>query len=97
MAARKQLWHDGATREKIQASQLINRLSDHVFGKIDLSPTQVRSAEILLRKVMPDLALVDHTGEVEHHFVARIPEPSASPIDWKNQHGPKLINGKANI
>lgn len=57
MAARvKKLRHDENTRGKIQASQLINRLSDHVLGTVDLKPTQVQAALGLLRKVMPDLS-----------------------------------------
>lgn len=55
MAARKKIRHDENTRLKIQAAQLINRLSDHAQGKVDLSSTQVRSIEILLRKILPDL------------------------------------------
>lgn len=52
------------TRKKVQTSQLINRLQDHVVGKVDMSPTQVRAAEILLRKSLPDLSAVEHSGEV---------------------------------
>jgi hypothetical protein len=56
MAARtKKIRHDENTRLKIQAASLINRLSDHAIGKVDLSSTQVRSIEILLRKILPDL------------------------------------------
>ena len=50
--------HDARTRAKIQTSQLINRLTDHAFGKIDLQPTQIKSIEILLRKTMPDLSQI---------------------------------------
>lgn len=63
MAARKQLWHPADVRKKIQASQLINRLHDHAFGKIDLTPAQVRSIEVLLKKAIPDLSSVELTGD----------------------------------
>lgn len=49
-----------AWREKIQASMLVNRLTDHVNGKIDLTATQVNAANILLKKVAPDLQSVAH-------------------------------------
>jgi hypothetical protein len=56
MAARvRKIRHDENTRAKIQTSQLINRLQDHVFGAVDLSPTQVQAAMGLLRKTLPDL------------------------------------------
>ena len=44
---------------------LLNRLRNHVLGRIEMSTTQVRAAEILLRKSMPDLAGVEHSGEVK--------------------------------
>lgn len=64
MAARKQLWHPDAVREKIQASQLVNRLTAHVNGTVELTATQVTAALGLLRKCVPDLAAVQHSGEV---------------------------------
>lgn len=48
-------------RLKIQTTLIINRLQDHVQGKVKMSPTQVRAADILLRKVIPDLAQIDMT------------------------------------
>lgn len=66
MAARtKRPLHNDETRQKIQTSQLINRLSANAMGKLpsEMSPSQVKSAEILLRKALPDLASVEMTGE----------------------------------
>jgi hypothetical protein len=48
MARRKQLWHDQATREKIQSAMLINRLRDHVRGKVEMTATLVTAALGLL-------------------------------------------------
>ena len=57
MAARiKKIRHDENTRLKIQAAQLISRLTAHAEGTVELSSTQVRSIEILLRKILPDLS-----------------------------------------
>jgi hypothetical protein len=63
MAARKQLWHPEAVREKIQASQLINRLTKHALsdGPI-MDASQVTAATKLLNKVLPDLASTTLTG-----------------------------------
>ena len=63
MAARLNRMHSEAVRAKIQASQLINRLTDHALGKISLEPTQVRAIEILLKKSVPDLSSIEMTGE----------------------------------
>lgn len=57
MAARtRKIRHDENTRLKIKAAALINLLTDHAMGKIELSPTRVRSIEVLLRKILPDLS-----------------------------------------
>ena len=62
MAARTtKIRHDENTRLKIQATQLVNRLQDHALGKVDMTPTQGRSAEVLLRKILPDLSSTDIT------------------------------------
>ena len=66
MAARKtKIRHDEETRKKIQASQLINRLTKHALAKTPImDPTQVRAAEILLKKTLPDLTSVEWNGEI---------------------------------
>jgi len=62
MAARKyKVNHPKRTREKISTSQLVNRLQDHVFGKVKMTATQVRAAEIVLKKSLPDLSAVATT------------------------------------
>lgn len=68
MAARKNKgtkdnpWPD-SVRSKIQSSMLLNRLEKHVVGKVEMSPTQVRAAEVLLKKSLPDLQPVDESGD----------------------------------
>ena len=54
--------HQEDVRAKIQTSQLVNRLTDHVFGRVELSASQVTAAMGLIKKVLPDLAAVQHTG-----------------------------------
>jgi hypothetical protein len=64
MATRKQLWHPDEVRQKIQASQLINRLTANALSDAEIMTAgQVRSAEILLKKAIPDLASVQVGGE----------------------------------
>lgn len=63
--------HQDDVRSKIQASQLINRLTDHALGSVDLSPTQVSAIKILLGKTLPDLSTVELKGDadnpISHH------------------------------
>jgi len=51
-------------RAKIKASMLLNRLRDHALGKVEMTPTQVRAAEILLKKSLPDLQSIEHSGGI---------------------------------
>lgn len=63
MAARtRKLELDQKWREKIRTSMLINRLTSHVVGRIEMSPTQVRAAEVLLKKNLPDLSATELSG-----------------------------------
>lgn len=71
MAARtRKVAHDDRTRNKIRTSQLLNRLHDHVFGKaakpVDVSQTQMKAIEILLRKSLPDLSAVTLSGDKDN-------------------------------
>jgi hypothetical protein len=73
MAKRKMLFHPDHVREKIRASQLINRLQAHFFGEIELTAAQIRTAEILLRKCLPDLAATDISAQSTHRYMVEVP------------------------
>jgi hypothetical protein len=75
MAARLNPRNQQSVREKIRASQLVNRLQNHVDGKIKLDSTQVTAALGLLRKCVPDLSQVDSTvqGDVSLGIAVVVP------------------------
>ena len=62
MAARLNQRHSDMVRDKIRASQLVNRLEDHVLGEVEMSSTQVSAALGLLKKCVPDLSAEQITG-----------------------------------
>ncbi len=64
MAARLNARHQDFVRDKIKTSQLINRLQDQADGTVELSPMQMKAIEILLKKSLPDLSAVEHSGNV---------------------------------
>lgn len=66
MATRKTLWTPEVVRRRIRATQLMRRLAKHALGKVEMTQTQVKAAEILLRKVVPDIKSVEHSGTVNH-------------------------------
>lgn len=66
MAARIRKHHQDEVRARIQTSQLVNRLTDHALGEVELSATQIRAIEILLKKSIPDLSSIEVSGDEEN-------------------------------
>ena len=85
---RKMLFHPDWVREKIRASQLINRLQKCAFGEISLTRTQLRAIEILLRKSVPDLAAAEMKSEQTHRYVVQLP-PVLDKAAWPEKYGAK--------
>lgn len=50
-------------RVKIQNSNILNALIEHVEGTREMSATQVTAGLGLLRKALPDLSTVTHQGD----------------------------------
>lgn len=66
MAVRKRLRHDQRTRDQIQTTQLLKRLISHVHGECEMTATQVRAAEIVLKKSLPDLQATQISGDADN-------------------------------
>lgn len=62
MAARINRKHSEDIRKKIQASVIIDRFHKHFMGKLDMTPTQIKTGEALLDRSVPKLAQIQHTG-----------------------------------
>ena len=54
--------HGRTWKEKISATTIMNRLVKCVEGTVEMTPSQVRAADIILRKIVPDLARNEVTG-----------------------------------
>ncbi len=70
MAARINRRHQQMVRDKVRASQLVNRLENHVLPDdegqtVDMTPTQLSAALGLLKKCVPDLKQSDDTLTVD--------------------------------
>lgn len=59
------MWTPDRVRERIRVTKLIQVLELHAFGKVKMDPSRVRAAEIVLRKALPDLTAVEHSGFIE--------------------------------
>jgi hypothetical protein len=62
-------------RVKIQNSNILNALVEHVEGAREMSATQVSAGIALLKKVLPDLSAVAHSGDED--------SPVRMVISWK--------------
>lgn len=64
--------HDDRTKERIRASQLLNRLNDFVNGKCELSPAQVQAAKIVIGKIIPDMKAVEISGDPDRPIKSQV-------------------------
>ena len=56
--------HKARSIEKIKSGKLLERLIKHAMGTVDMTSTQIRAAEICLKKVMPDLKSMELSGRI---------------------------------
>ena len=59
-------------RVKIQNSNILNALIEHVEGRREMSSTQVTAGVALMKKVLPDLSNVEVRGDAENPLVPAI-------------------------
>lgn len=80
---------DEKTRERIKTSMIINRLVDHILGKVDMVPSQVTAALGLLKKTMPDLQSTEIKGDITNNHYVVSSEP-LSEDEWEKQYSRSL-------
>ena len=71
-------------RVKIRNSNILNALIEHVEGARDMSASQVTAGVALLRKVLPDLTAIEHSGEIATKH--EISEKPVTESEWAEQH-----------
>ena len=62
MATRLNPRHQQMVCDKIQAIRIVEELQRHVFGEREMTSTEIRAAEILLNKSVPNLQATELTG-----------------------------------
>ena len=63
-----------AHRVKIQNSNILNALLEHVDGKREMSSTQVNAGIALLKKVLPDLSAMTIGGDADNPVTVAVIE-----------------------
>jgi hypothetical protein len=78
-------FHSEVTRERIRAGVIIDRFQKHFMGELELTPTQIRVGEILLRKVIPDLTHTDLSATFTRRYVVEVPA-QLSDEEWEKKY-----------
>ena len=88
MAARtNRPFHGGRDRERIQTSQLVNRLQKFALcedNSLEIDANRIRAIEILLAKSLPNLSSVESFNQTEVSVISAEP---MSPEAWAEAHG----------
>lgn len=87
MAAPKRMWTPAIVRERIQVTKLQQRLENHALGLVDMSATQIKAAEILLKKTVPDLSSVEHSGEIRQKVALELTDEQLIDIAARSRPG----------
>jgi hypothetical protein len=86
MAVRLRRDIDELTRKRIKTTQLVKRLLANALGELpaEMSSGQIKSAEILLKKVLPDLQAMTLKGDED------------APLKAEHEHTVRFIDPKVN-
>jgi hypothetical protein len=57
---------------RIQTLEIIDRMNSCALGKMPMEATELRCAEVLLRKTLPDLKALEAVLDAEHNGEIRI-------------------------
>jgi len=79
-------------RDIIQTDHIVTRLQNNALADREfMSPGQIRCAEVLLAKTMPNLQSVEAKVEGQQSNVLRAPEPLAND-QWEAKYAAKKPN-----
>ena len=76
-------------KSRIQVDMILRRLHGLLDGTTELPPHAVTAGLGLLRKVMPDTAAVEHSGEISTTKVIRSPAVADTAKAWSAEHVPE--------
>ena len=88
-------------RKAIQATLILKRLSACALGQIEMTSQNIKAAEIILRKVVPDLASIQHEGNNGNHITVNIMRfTDAKPLlenTLQNDMMQQITNGSEHV
>lgn len=79
--------HNDESRARIRTTQLLRRLQQFALGLkgdqgevVKLSANEIRAIDILLKKRLPDLSAVEHTGELTYKHAFELSDAELAHI-----------------
>lgn len=60
--------HTPAWRDKNKIGNLMNRIEKHANGQVEMTSSQLKAAEIFLKKTLPDLSSVANKHDLGKSF-----------------------------
>lgn len=72
--------------------EAIRTLAEIMRDKKAQSSARVTAASSILKKTLPDLSAVDHSGEVETSYMMRAPMPAESAQEWEQSNSRAKLN-----
>ena len=83
------------TRAKIDTTTIVNKLINHVKGDLKLEASQIRAAEILLKKTLPDLSATELSQDPDRPINPTISDKPMDKDEWKEKHSVGSTSGSA--
>lgn len=78
MAARKNPRNPKQSNDLARATQLLNRLTSFVNGKIEMTAAQVQAAKVVIGKEIPDKKAIEHSTDPN--------KPMRGVLMWGDPH-----------
>lgn len=73
-------------RASVRVALIRNRLTKHILGELQMSPTQVRACEILLSRIIPTQQHVEHSGDVNFNtFAVPLTQADTEAPEWERR------------
>lgn len=80
-------WTPEKVRQRIRTSMIVRRLTNHFLGKLEMTQTQMTAGLALLRKTLPDLTAIEHSGTLLTRRADELSDADLTDIALRGRSG----------
>jgi hypothetical protein len=91
MAARLNRNHSELVLKRIKTSQLVNRLQDNAFGKIELTEGQIQCAKFLIERTVAK-AVMPQDLNINGNLTCIFRDPTDRPVEMNGYHRKPVLH-----